>query len=63
MSKKKYQRKPADQYHCLCGNQAYRWKNGPVCKRCDKLENSKAFNKETSGVNPTHESLWAISPV
>jgi hypothetical protein len=23
---------------CLCGNPAVKWKNGPVCERCDKIE-------------------------
>lgn len=62
--KKRYQRKPANQYTCLCGQPAVKWQNGGFgCKRCIEIESDKGYNRDFAGLRPTLETLKLTSPV
>ena len=61
--KKRYQRRPASEYRCLCGNQAVKWSNGFACQRCIDIESNKSFGRDVCGVRPTHETNWAAEVV
>ncbi len=57
---KRHQRPTA----CLCGGKGYRFKNGWICERCDKIEDINArriakHNEKTSQPNAKYADTYA----